>query len=199
MEALRGYCWEETGLQSDAELVGEVIQGRRASYGLLVERYERAVMATALQILRDPEKARDVAQDVFLAAYQKLATLRRPADFGSWLLTIARNRALSALRQQSRSPVILPLMDNPPAREVESSALTSTVLDGITALPEREREVILMHYFDRLSVKDISTATGRPVGTVTKQLSRAYERLRTMLSKTEWGETLLQEKGKTCE
>jgi hypothetical protein len=69
----------------------------------------------------------------------------------------------------------------PPASR-RQDGLMESLLDAMVLLPEAERQVVLMRFFDGLSVADISTATGRPTGTVTKQLSRAYQHLRQALT-----------------
>jgi RNA polymerase sigma-70 factor (ECF subfamily) len=187
-------------LQSDAELVAESLQGNQASFGVLVGRYERAVLATALRILHDREAARDVAQDVFVTAFEKLRTLRNPAGFGGWLLRIAHNQAVSALRSRARAPEPAPLSDALPARpDTGLDPRSADLLEAVARLPENERLVIAMRYFDGLSAREIATASGRPLGTVTKQLSRAYERLRSLLSSAEDGQPAETAAGATAE
>lgn len=170
-------------MRSDAELIAEAAMGCAVAFGLLVERYERAVLGVAIQIVRNGEAARDIAQESFLAAYRKLSTLKDHSQFGAWLLQIARNRALSTARKL-RSDREVPLGDRSiaitPAQQLDQRL--ESLLDAIVLLPETERTVILMHYFDGFTAKEISEMTDRPVGTVTKRLSRAYERLRKLLT-----------------
>ena len=90
-------------MNSDSELVNAVLDGEREAYAVLVARYERAVRATALAVLRDHHAAQDVAQEAFVSAYEKLGRLRKPATFGGWVIAIARNTALTAGRRRSRT------------------------------------------------------------------------------------------------
>ena len=80
-------------MRSDAELVNAVLAGERESFATLVSRYERAVLAETLAVLRDYHRAQDVAQEAFVAAFERLAGLPEPRAFGSRLLQIARRRA----------------------------------------------------------------------------------------------------------
>lgn len=87
-------------MPSDAQLVDAVLAGDREAFSDLVRRYERAVRACALVVVRDRHKAEDVAQDSFVAAFTKLATLRDGAMFGPWVLRIARHQGIQWLRRR---------------------------------------------------------------------------------------------------
>jgi RNA polymerase sigma-70 factor (ECF subfamily) len=169
-------------VQSDAELVRAVLEGQRGSFEVLVRRHERAVLGSALAILGDHHAAQDAAQDAFVTAYRRLATLRVGARFAPWILRIVRNRAIR-LRQQRSQRQQQSLSTGVTAARVDSRP--DERLDGLLAavgrLPERQQQLIMLRYFDGLSVQEIAEATGRPVGTVTKYLSRAHRRLRQLL------------------
>ncbi len=171
-------------MESDAEIIKAVLSGNQAAYAGLVQRYEGTVRAVATQILEDLHAAEDVAQDAFVKAYERLDSLRNGAAFRPWLLQIARRRALDVLRKKGDS-VPLGEDDLSPAPSPEHNARLNEesrlLLDAIMNLPARARDVIMLRYFDGQPVATISENTGRSVGTVTKQLTRARTRLRTML------------------
>ncbi len=165
-------------MRSDAEIVGLVKAGQIDAYAELVVRYERLVRAAAWHVVRDRHAADDATQEAFVAALQALGSLRDGAKFGPWLLAIARNRAGKALRARCRSPALVGDFD---AHAADSRALTEAsglVLELLEQLPEHERIVVGLKNLQGHSVQEIAEITGRPVGTVTKQLSRGYERLR---------------------
>jgi RNA polymerase sigma-70 factor (ECF subfamily) len=83
---------------SDEELIERARSGDRAAFGDLVERHQQAVFRAALAALRSREDAEEVAQDTFIAAYQKLDRFRGESSFKTWLLSIAWNRALDRRR-----------------------------------------------------------------------------------------------------
>ena len=157
----------------DQQLVTAALGGDRAAFAALVQRYGPAVKAVAYGILRDHHLAEDAAQETFVSAHQQLARLRLRELFGRWLLAIARQRALACRRNLK---VQLPLEA---ADDVESPrAVDHDLLDEVMALPEAERRFVMLHYFSGYSVSEIAQITDRPLGTVTKQMSRAYQRLR---------------------
>ena len=166
---------------SDAELVRAVLEGERSAYATLVRRYERAAMATATAVLGDRHAAEDAAQEAFLAAYRKLGRLRKAALFGPWLLKIARREALriASKRRPVQSPDGLDCAN--PASDGQLDADSQQLLAAVMRLPTHERTVVMLRYFEDCDVAGIASATSRPVGTVTKQLSRARARLREWL------------------
>ncbi len=169
-----------TPIESDAALVEAVRRGDLAAFGRLVDRYQRSAHAACWDVLKDSHLAADAVQETFLAAYRAINTLRDPTAFGGWLITIARNRA-SRVARRVRREAALPLtlvdprvVDPPPDPDL---------LAAIAILPEHERAVVNLRYFEHHDVAEIAAVLGRPVGTVTKQLSRAHDRLRRSLSK----------------
>ena len=76
---------------TDAQIVGQVLTGDQAQYGLLVERHQRAVFNAAYRLLGNQEEAADIAQDAFLRAYQALASFQRDKPLAPWLCRIAIN------------------------------------------------------------------------------------------------------------
>lgn len=173
-------------VKSDAEIVEEVLRGRKTAYALLVERYEGGARAVAAQILGSHHAAEEAAQEAFVTAYEKLATLRKKSAFGPWILKIVRRRAFRMAGERNRmvslDEVRTGCGPNPNARVSEATRL---VLESVSRLPGHERRVVMLKYFSGQSVRDIAAITGRPVGTITKQLSRARARLRKMLKEVE--------------
>ena len=168
--------------RSDRELVTVIQGGERRAYAELVKRYERSVRAVTLDVLGNRHDADDAVQDAFVVAYRKLPTLRDGSKYGPWLLRIARRQALRSARRRRVTVSLDDAADhaNPSSngRLDEQSQRLNRVLQR---LPKQERTVIMLRYFDGHSVQQIADLTGRPVGTVTKQLSRAHARLRAML------------------
>ncbi|MHC4176168.1 MAG: RNA polymerase sigma factor [Planctomycetota bacterium] len=149
-----------------------------------MQRHERAVLGVALGILRDHHAAQDVAQDAFATAFERLGTLRRPGRFASWILGIARRKAIDLWHERSKRPPQTVPPDCIVARsDGRLNERVEKALEAIDRLPERQRQVVLYRYCDGLAVREIAEATGSPVGTVTKCLSRALARLRKTLVK----------------
>jgi RNA polymerase sigma-70 factor (ECF subfamily) len=169
-------------VQSDAQLLGEIQGGSLAAFAVLVRRYERLVRATAIGTLSDRHLAEDVIQETFLAAFESLASLRDRSKFGPWLLAIARNQAARHVRTSARR--MLSMVDVEavePSTNGKLSDQSERLLELVERLPPHERIIIGLRHFEGHSVQEVATITGRPLGTVTKQLSRAHKRLQQWL------------------
>lgn len=167
-------------MESTERLVLLAKAGNLEAFGELVERYEHAAIAVALPIVRDYHHAQDVAQECFVSAHKSLKALRKPKAFGPWLLQSVRRRA-----QRLASGRRLVTLDYELAEVLIQvngwSDELSRVLPELSELPEHEFEVVNLHYFGGYSAAAISLALDRPIGTVTKQLSRAIKRLRLLV------------------
>ena len=164
----------------DAAIVATVLRGDKDAFAQLVRRHQAVVLATALPIVRDTHAAQDIAQMAFVTAYRKLATLHRAAAFGPWVLTITRRLALRAAHNGKRNPRSddRELLAHTPAPPATPAPPDESLMHAIAALPEHERVVVALHYFQRMSLAEVGRVLGRPIGTVTKQLARAHARLR---------------------
>ena len=173
-------------VESDESLVVRVRAGERRQFAALVARYERAARAIAVSVLRCPHDAGDAVQDAFVVAYERLNTLWSPRKFGGWLLRIVRQQALLHLRRRSTRARHLARMRAAGRSEPRAaSAPADEVLALIGRLPVQEAVVVTLRHLDERPVAEIAEMTGRPIGTVTKQLSRAYARMRSWLDDPE--------------
>jgi RNA polymerase sigma-70 factor (ECF subfamily) len=170
-------------LESDRQLVQFVLAGNREAYARLVERYQHAVFAVALKVLADREAAEDATQNAFVAAYTSLHRLHDANAFGAWLLVIARREALAAARVRPRT---IPLdRDHDVSASIRDGLVEderlNDLMTALDQLAEHEQQVLMLRYFQNQPVATIAAITGRSVGTVTKQISRALCRLRKQL------------------
>ncbi len=166
--------------RSDEQLVRRVLAGRRNDFGFLVQRHLPAVLSVARGHLKNTSDADDVAQESFLAAYQKLDTLRTPEKFAGWLLAIVRN---TALNWQRRHKDEVPLEEGvlaslhqetvAPDRKEMQEMLHKTLME----LPLESREVLLMHYYGGCSLREIAAASGISRDAAAKRLQRSREAL----------------------
>jgi len=134
---------------SDAELVRSVLDGDRAAFGRLYDRYAAFVRAICYDTTRDAHEAGDLAQDVFLQAYRRLGDLRRPDRFAAWLTAIARSACRQWCRARTRKPdrpVDLDVAELPgPADEPGHNGLPQ-LHRALLALPEKERLAVQAFY-----------------------------------------------------
>ncbi len=167
-------------MRSTEQLVELAKTGDNAAIRELVDRYERSAVATAWSIVGDFHLAQDVAQESLVAALRQLAQLRENRAFGPWLLTAVRR---NANRSRTRRPAevnglaLSEMAEDQPAWTAEFEDLVPM----LRRLADHEQMVIGLRYLSGLSVRQIAEETGRPIGTVTKQLSRAIAKLQQML------------------
>jgi RNA polymerase sigma-70 factor (ECF subfamily) len=167
----------------DAVLVARTLGGDADAYGKLVRRYERPIRADCYGLLGDWHAAQDAAQEAFLNAYANIASLRLPDRFGPWLFSIAHRCAIR-LSKPSFRPQPLHMVPEPACVPSASSDVEG-MLNLVAALPDQERAVVLLRYVQGHDVAAIAVILGSPVGTVTKQLSRAHKRLEKIHAKRE--------------
>jgi RNA polymerase sigma factor (sigma-70 family) len=154
--------------RDDTDLVLAARAGDGDAFGVLFDRWFDRVWDVAWRIVRDREVAAEVAQDVFLAAWQGLAKLREPAAFGGWLLRTSRNRALNRLERERRStpaggtedPVMAALPgDQPdPATDLEDRSRDELVWAAAAALGERDSSMLDLHLRHGLTPAEIAEA-----------------------------------------
>lgn len=149
----------------------------------LMESYGTAMLRMCYLSLHDVMLAEDAVQDSFLKAYQKWDTFRGECSEKTWLMRIAINtcrdyRRRAWFKWQSRSVDVEQLII-PGGTPVD--AWDDTVLKAVMALSPREREVVLLRYYQEMKLQEISQALGIPEGTVTSRLNRARSRLRRQL------------------
>jgi RNA polymerase sigma-70 factor (ECF subfamily) len=147
---------------------------RKRRYGdaleQLLNRYEANVFRMALTFLRDPARAEEVTQDVFLKIWQALPGYDERASPGTWLYAIARNTCLSALRSD-RYRKTLPLdATNEPAAPPWAVSEDLHLARCIERLPAIQRNVITLFYLQEKQVDEVARMLGMPVGTVKSHL-----------------------------
>jgi len=175
----------------DRQVVDAVLAGDREAFRVLVERESQAVIGVCRRILGDPVDAQDAAQDAFSQAFEALATFRGDGPFGAWLHRIAVRAAIARLAAR-RVAVTLDAESIDPraamlisADDPEAVALDgedrATILAAVKALPEAQRDVVLLRFYGELSLDEIAEATRNPLGTVKSRLSRGVASLRDQL------------------
>jgi RNA polymerase sigma-70 factor (ECF subfamily) len=178
----------------DQDFVARCLAGDPGALTTLVERYERDVYGVCLRLLREPDAALEVANTVFYKAYQNLHTYDTSRPLRPWLLRIATNEALNALRGQRRErqrtiqgpegeslAEALPGGDDP-AADALTAERQAAVRAAVDNLPDHYRLLIVLRFFNDLSYAEIAEQTGVPINTVGVQLSRARTLLRRALA-----------------
>jgi RNA polymerase sigma-70 factor (ECF subfamily) len=168
-------------MEEDA-LVRAARRGDREAFDRLVERYSRAVVARQFGWAREITAAEDLAQETFLRAWQGLARLEDIRAFGSWLLSIGGFVGQEWLRRkQLDQKVRATLAPAPPVRRDEGP--DPALARALSELAPEVQQLLALRHDRGMSCEEIAGELGRPLGTVTKTLSRAYEQLRARLER----------------
>jgi RNA polymerase sigma-70 factor (ECF subfamily) len=182
----------------DADLVERASQGDVGAYEELVRRHQRVAVRVAYLAGGSAAEAEDATQEAFVKAFRALPRFRRGAAFRPWLLAIvaneARNRSRAANRRGRLAARVAavegedrPEGDAAPSPEaaVLAGEERATLMRALWAMRPEDRLVIGYRYFLELNEADMAEALEVPRGTVKSRLSRALDRLRTVLREQE--------------
>ncbi len=163
---------------------GLVERARRGDHDAFAELARAAVVrldSAARLILRDPELARDAVQDGLIRAWRDLPSLRDPDRFDAWLHRLTVNSCLDQARQRRRRPIEVELtpIHAPAMADMAGALADRDLVDGVLEhLAERERAIIVLHYFLGMPLTDVAATLRIPVGTVKSRLHRALGEMR---------------------
>ncbi len=177
---------------TDEELEARWKQGSAPAFAALFERYHRRVYGFALRLTGDVHTAEDVAQRAFLNLYRKPPPGTGRATFKALLFTVARNEALNEIKRRGRRREAS-LERTPesadgraaPEQSVAHSEEARRLSEAVAALPEDEREVVLLREAEGLTFREVCEVTGLSRDAVRWRLGRAMERLRRALTGSE--------------
>jgi RNA polymerase sigma-70 factor (ECF subfamily) len=169
----------------DGQLVADAVAGRAEAFGTLVGRYERAVYHLCLRTMRDPEEAKDCAQEAFFKAFRSLRTFRAGSKFSTWIFSIAYHACCDRLARRKRyADDELPDradLSPGPAQIAERNDEAEALRAAIDVLPEKYRTVITLYHLQGRQYEEIAAVLDLPMGTVKTHLFRAKELLRKAL------------------
>jgi RNA polymerase sigma-70 factor, ECF subfamily len=154
--------------------------GDRGAFAALVRLHQRSVHGLALRMLARRDLADDVAQDVFLQLYRKLADIESARHLGLWLRRVTVNLAIDRLRQLPFRDSAQPLdeAEVPAPNDDHDPLLHRKLLELIADLAEQPRAVMLLRYQQDLDATDIATVLDMPINTVKSHLRRSLHTLR---------------------
>ena len=180
-------------LDADAELVRQLQDGSEAAFRTVVERYQNRIYRTVYSLLRNPEEAEDVAQEVFVEVYKTIGRFRGDAALSTWLYRLATSRALRNRRRaqaQKRFAYFTSLLgfDNGVLHEPPDHAHPLALLEGqqqfqlllahIARLPNQQQVAFTLRHEQELSYEQIAAVLGTTVAAVESLLFRARNTLR---------------------
>ncbi|MCA9080060.1 MAG: sigma-70 family RNA polymerase sigma factor [Planctomycetaceae bacterium] len=192
-DSIDGMAVDPTPQPSDARLVEETRRGEHASFGQLVQRYERRLMHVILRFITDLDTAEDLAQETFLRAYERLDQFDPSRRFGPWLFRIGVNLTLDYHRKRKRRIWSIFFTDRAPEGNFDPQAddprpeldLQQEVQQVIAQIPEKYRTVLILRDLENFSTSEIAAILDRKETTVRWRLAEARNRFQELWEKRE--------------
>lgn len=174
--------------QENAGLTASPFGGTSAEIRAAIEQHQAAIFAFVLRLTGDATLAEDILQETFLAALRGASTFRGEGSPRSWLLTIARNTARSMARRRHETPTEEESLERlgeaagfgcevSPEEALEEHQQQQMLERAMAALPEADREVLLLRDVEGLSGEETAAVLGLPLAAMKSRLHRARLRL----------------------
>lgn len=176
--------------QTDVELFYALKAGKSSALGILYDRYGSLVYGLALKVLGNSQEAEDLTQEIFLTLWCNEKYNPARASLSSYLMILTRSRAIDKLRSRgtrlklldrwSQTLVMQPVSPTP-FEQADLNERSQYVRDALTQLPEKQRQVLLMAYYEGLSQSEIAKKLDIPLGTVKTWARQGLLKLRNTL------------------
>lgn len=173
--AEQGKC----NFDEDTALVERFLAGDADAFHVLYNRYYEKVYAIARGILLDADEAADAVQEIFTLVYRHLPRFDRRARLSTWLFRISVNRSIQQGRRLKHKNKWVPLDEGLAAADVPEEAYTDPKIHlALASIQPADRALLVLFYWDELSLQEIAESTGCGVNAAKTRLYRARERFR---------------------
>mgnify|MGYP001055848698 CR=1 FL=1 len=182
--------------KTDGELVAEFKNGTRTqkekAFAELMRRHRASIYWVCRRLLNAHDEADDVTQTVFLKIFRALPNFQEEAQFSTWAYRIAVNESLNALRIRTlRKAEPLENLETDlkdesrkPDEELERNEERQLIESAIAALPEKQRAVFIMRYYDERSFEEIASILGGSIGGLKANYFHAFKKVSKFLKRT---------------
>jgi RNA polymerase sigma-70 factor (ECF subfamily) len=171
----------------EERLVSELRAGRPEACAAVIRAHYQAVYRFLAHLTRDVHQAEDLTQETFAAAWEKIATFQGRAALATWLHRIAYTKFIDARRAEGRAAGLrerLPAPSSAPADPSDALAADDEarrLYRALDAMDTAERTVLVLHYLQGLSYREMAAVLDEPTGTVKWRTAEALSRLRALL------------------
>ena len=175
-------------LYRDEELMQEIKADNMIAFDILYKKYSKRLYKFGFSILKSQEEAENLIQDVFLNLWENRDKVVKDSSIKYYLFTIAYNSAISIIRKKVREThfieklkLLQEIYEKPVNIEFEYNELTNKLDDIINKLPQRQKEVYLLHRVEGLKYFEIAERLHISVNTIENHMSRALKTIRKKL------------------
>ena len=169
----------------DGHIIRKCLDGDKAAFGLLVDKYKASIYALAYSKLRNYHDAEDVIQEAFVKAYRNLYTLRWWDSFLPWLYAITSNLCKNRIRWQSQrldrefiADQSADVLNRGSLDSYRQTALLESLGESLDSMPETYRQVVVLYYLGNLSTREIARFLGTSPNAIAQRLRRARTKLK---------------------
>lgn len=175
---------------TDEQLAAKLQGGDHEAFGLIIDRYESAIIRYAIRLVSDHDIAEDIAQEAFIKAYRDIQSFDTKRKFSSWLYRIAHNEAIDYIRKNKRlvgldeaSEVASETdLHKTAQRNLDRTDIQKRLEKVINTISFKYREPVILRFYEEKEYEEISEILRIPIGTVGTYISRAKKELRERLS-----------------
>jgi RNA polymerase sigma-70 factor, ECF subfamily len=170
---------------ADADLVERYLAGDMTAFDELMIRYERQVYRVCYRFVENRDDAMDLAQEVFIKAFEHLATFRRESSLKTWLYRIAMNHCINHVKKHSQEFVEVTETTGSVGASVHSQIEDREQRDHfrklVKQLPPKQKAILELRINEQLSYEEIARISGRSVSTIKASVFFALEKLRKLV------------------
>ena len=186
-----------SGEPDDRELLQRIVGQDRDALDLLYSRYITAVYSMALHMLKQPPLAEEVTQDVFMNIWLKAASFNaEKGQARSWIMSVAHHRVIDVIRSRRRIAQMtdpegyetlerLPSAGASVENQVQQNLDRERIMKALAVLPDNQKQVILLAYFEGYSQSEMAELLSEPLGTIKTRVRLAMQKLRAALQEYE--------------
>lgn len=174
-------------ISEDQYIIEQILSGNISAFENLVRKYQDMVFTLAFRVLNHHEDAEETAQDVFVKVYKSLSGFQHKSNFKTWIYRITYHESINRLRSKKNKFFLVDLEEgliagfNDTNQNLESAEEKMIIRKVLQTLPETERVMITLYYFEDMSIRDIAAITEMSETNVKTKLFRSRQKLYDLL------------------
>lgn len=187
------YPWDQYAEMEDHQLIHKIASLDKNALEALYDRYLTSVYSLAMYMLRHDALAEEVTQEIFLNIWLKAGSFNAARGAPrSWIMSVAHHKIVDLIRSRRRGLTmtdpseyetldLLPSGQISTEDEVEHNLERERIMKAMSVLPEAQREVLVLAYFEGYSQSEMAKKLGQPLGTIKTRVRLGMQKLRTVL------------------